>query len=146
MPMKIRVWMVAAHLAVAAGCTRAESGYPAITPGDVARVTGQPVPTAFLLFDPQDCFTCAAQIGRWMDLRRHSPGRVAIVLTEEPSAGERRALAARRIPVDGIVRRKALKKESAGGRVFIYRAGKLLASGRLDDTTVVSTLRQEFPR
>lgn len=134
-------------LAFAASCTiNPEPTIRTIDKRELATLSAVQSPSAFLLFDPHDCFTCGAQMGRWLDLRRQSPGRIRIVLTRKPSAGESRGLAARRIPIDGVVRRKALHKEKPGGHVFVFRAGVLVASGPLDDTKVLTTLQQEFPR
>jgi len=145
--MSKRVLQAVVVAVVVTSCARpSDSGLASIDRKGITEFSARIAPTAFLLFDPLDCFTCGAQIGRWLDLRRHSPGQIKILVTRVPSAGEQKALAARRIPIDGVIRRNALRKDQPGGHVFVYRAGNLLASGPLDDQKVQSTLEQEFPR
>ena len=142
-----KLLFILAIVVVVANCTSpADSGLASLDKREITALSARMEPSAFLLFDPHDCFTCGAQMGRWLDLRRHAPGQIKILVTRVPSPGELKALAARRIPIDGVVRRKALRKEQPGGHAFVYRAGNLLASGPLDDRKVQSTLEQEFPR
>lgn len=102
--------------------------------------------SVYLLFDPQDCFTCEAEMARWVAHRREYPSRVFIVLTRRPSASERQAIAVRRIPIDGVSQDRRLRKAERGGRAFLFQGPELVREGRTADAELMTTIEQELGR
>lgn len=63
-----------------------------------------------LVADPGDCFGCSAAVGEWATRRATGEVRLYLILTREPTAAERKQLAAFRMPVAGILARSALPR------------------------------------
>jgi hypothetical protein len=59
--------------------------------------------TAVLFYDPSRCFACGSALPEWIAWRVTHPDQVRLVLTAEPTDGERRQLRAGRAQVDGLV-------------------------------------------
>lgn len=49
--------------------------------------------TVLLLISPSECVACSTDMYRWVEYARKSNGHLILVLTREPNAGERSALA-----------------------------------------------------
>jgi predicted Fe-S protein YdhL (DUF1289 family) len=59
--------------------------------------------TAVLFYDPSRCFSCGSTLPEWIAWRAAHPDQVRLILTDEPTNGERRQLRAGRAVVDGLV-------------------------------------------
>lgn len=97
-----------------------------------------------LVFDPTDCLACVTDMPAWLSMRRGAPGSVAILLTRPPSTSEATMFARYRIPIDGIIARNAISPRFPNGSAYLYRDGRLVASGSVNDTTLASNLQQQF--
>jgi hypothetical protein len=58
-----------------------------------------------LAYSTRYAFSCAATLNRWNELDRRGRVHLVLLLTDEPSAADRRALARRRIRVSGVLAR-----------------------------------------
>lgn len=146
-PRFLRRALAAVGLLVAAGCAEASGVEPGrLDEAGVARLAARGPSVALLLFDPDDCLACGANMPRWLAVRRESPDRVAILLTRPPSRSEAVMFARYRIPVDGVIGRGVLPKTERGGRAFLYRSGRLSASGALRTAAIQATLARELER
>jgi hypothetical protein len=99
-------WFLATVWLALAGCSSAPDSVL-----DARTTDGKPVrelvaagmPTVILHYPPGYCFACGQDLGEWVDHERAGLAKLVILLTEEPSAGTRRALALRRIRVAGVI-------------------------------------------
>ncbi|MET0400305.1 MAG: hypothetical protein ABW277_26180 [Longimicrobiaceae bacterium] len=134
-----------ACLGAASGCTREpEDRYPRLDREAVGARANRAPKFLLLVFSPEDCLACATDMPRWLALRRHSPGSVAILLTRPPSAAQTKVFARYRIPVDGVLGRGAFPKPSRGGTAYLYVAGELAVSGPLNRAATQATLDKEL--
>lgn len=106
-------WLV---LAACAGCVESEPGFGAVTEwviqGDRPVRTFLPVQgdTAVLLvYAPSQCFTCDGELSRWMAISRDRGWRVHLLLTAQPSAGERDQLRLFRLEPAGVLKGAAAR-------------------------------------
>lgn len=56
-----------------------------------------------LVYSPEQCFTCDADISEWIRLHHERLITVAVVLTRSPTIGEAAVLARLRVPVVGVL-------------------------------------------
>lgn len=56
-----------------------------------------------LAYTTEYAFSCAATLNRWNELDRQGRVNLILLLTDEPSPADRRALARRRIQVSGVL-------------------------------------------
>jgi hypothetical protein len=126
-----RAWLLAAGWVLLAGCGRQEAP-PSLLDDETA--AGVPVrellsgarPNVILAYPAGYCFACAQQISEWQRLHRNGHANLIVLLAREPSAAERNALAVRRIPVAGVLRRARSEPEEYlvdGGRVRLLARG-----------------------
>lgn len=126
-----RAWLLAAGCVLLAGCGREEAP-PSLLDDETA--AGVPVreflsetrPNVILAYAAGYCFACAQQISEWQRLHRDGHANLIVLLAREPSAAERNALAVRRIPVAGVLRRARSQPEEYlvdGGRVRLLARG-----------------------
>ncbi len=60
-------------------------------------------PNAVLVYSTQYAFSCAATLNRWRELDRSGRVNLVLLLTDEPTAVDRRAFALRRIEIAGVI-------------------------------------------
>lgn len=95
-----------------AGCEGSlDAGEWALADGTTLRELVPDNDTAVVLVaDPGDCFGCSATVGEWATRRAAGEVRLYLILTREPTAAERKQLAAFRMPVAGILARSTLPR------------------------------------
>lgn len=144
---QLRRALAAGALVLAAACANASGAEPGrLSADDLSRLAARSPRVAVLLFAPDDCLACGANMPQWLTVRRRSPERVAILLTRPPTDSEAVMFARYRIPVDGVIGRGVLPKTERGGKAFLYASGRLSTSGPLADRTVQATLTRELQR
>lgn len=86
-------------------------------------------PTAVLVYPARFAFTCSAELALWQDLARSGHVHLVVLLTREPTAADRRALALRRIQVAGVLADEA--QGPGGPREYLVEGGvvRLSAAG-----------------
>lgn len=123
------VRLAAGLLVVVAACSRATGAEPVSVldeplqgGGTVADLLAPDRPTALLVYPPGYTFACAAELVRWRELEKEGRVRAVLVLDQPPNEADRKALAIRRVQVDGIISRKPGGKPP---REFLVEGGAI---------------------
>jgi predicted Fe-S protein YdhL (DUF1289 family) len=85
--------------------------------------------TAVLFYDPSRCFTCGTTLPEWVAWRLRHPEQVRLVLTRQPTDGERRQLRAGRVQVDGLASGAGWMVEGRSALVVLLVDGREAWSG-----------------
>jgi hypothetical protein len=111
-----------------AGCAEGTSGVPPVSEWvlDGGRPISNVLPaqgdTAVLLvYAPSQCFTCDGELSRWAALSGERGWRMHLLLTAEPSAGERDQLRLFRLKPSGVLQGVPAGLETP--RVYWFAAG-----------------------
>lgn len=103
-------------LLVITGCQN-ESGYRGgdlrSVPSVASFVAGLgSAPSVIVVFNPNDCLSCATSIGSWLALRRATSGRVHFLVNVLPDSATLLVLRRARVPIDGVLGRSASRTPS----------------------------------
>ena len=113
----------------------------------IAELAAGDRPTVVLVYPPGYCFTCAPQIAQWQQYEREGRIRLAVVLAEEPSEADKRALVMRRIKVSGVLSSPPWRKASEMPREYLVEQGRVrLAAVGVEETGRKSLVFQEVAR
>lgn len=102
----VKRWLLAAAWLAQAGCASAPADVLGAQTSDgrpVRELVAADRPTVILHYPASFFFACGQDLGEWVEHDRTGRFKLVLLLTDEPSAGTRRALAVRRIHVAGIV-------------------------------------------
>lgn len=75
---------------------------------------------AVLVFDPAECVTCGGTLREWVRLHQRTPSRIALVLSREPNAVERRLLRSLRIAPTAILGAASQEGAVFQGRELLF--------------------------
>lgn len=74
-----------------------------------------------LVYAPSQCFTCDGELSRWSSLSGERGWRMHLLLTAEPSAGEREQLRLFRVQPSGVLQDAPARVETP--RVYWFAGG-----------------------
>ncbi len=115
-------------LGVQGGCAESASGFRPVAEwvidGDRAvrtLLSAQSDTAVLLVYAPSQCFSCDGELSKWMVISRDRGWQVHLLLTGEPSAGERDQLRLFRLKPSGVLQDVPARLETP--RVYWFAAG-----------------------
>jgi hypothetical protein len=128
--MAILVWLA---VAVVAGARLLEPNEvlkePLQNGGRIADLVAPGIPTAILVYSPEYCFACIAELAEWEEHERAGHLRLLLILDDEPTVEDLRAMAMLRVDIDGVLSWSKWLRTQRSPREYLLLHGVLLAQG-----------------